>query len=582
MRQLARLFDFVLPQREQRLGVLTPDIRGYLSDDREVPYSLPPLARIFATPYWQASAHVLTLTTSTSKRKRLTERIRYRRIVSSLLHKGKKMINTKRRQASASSSTTSLLLDFESPNVLDMYIDADDALCRLTHQLSQLPPDSIRYLAPYAHSLHQQHLKALHRLSKLAIPRAQFGPHAYRLRIPAEDRDELERDGYCESVLFAARALARGYRIRGAEQDTLELRQLGVALYAAYEAARVRIRCELSRVNVQRVHMLLLRYDELKAIYYGASQLDTREADEWTVPADACPVYKQDALLGDPEDADACALQGIRSVLLDFHRRWVAFERAICRCYFCTEGHRPGCRHQDMINEKIVQQWRRVLADAVHNKLLDAELIAEVDPGVVIALPRLALLDTVLNSSTQPLVTTSQSTPPAASPYIVPVPSPTSTIMHTADPDPHPDIWWTGTADGLVELRTQVQQLTPIQLQQLQRRLVLAVTAETEVTPSASSDPAVMDDLAKADHCFRDICAIADALHCGPLAPSYRKLFGHVLDNFSAELEVAASSETFSVLSANDDMYIGSPSMTTKDTSNDDDADITLSNTSTC
>ncbi|RKP09783.1 hypothetical protein THASP1DRAFT_22427 [Thamnocephalis sphaerospora] len=545
---LPTLASLMLVARPQN-RISTPDIRAHSGPDGEVYAQLPPLARIFATPRWQLPASIRK-STPAKRQNGFVHRLLRRSPGGSTLADDHSSGNNGRLPATlaAAEAIDAAMLPSGSPgatrcarsqpSVLALYLQADDELRGLTDRFAVLPVESVRYLAPRAHILHQDHLRALHALSRLAVPRAQFGPLSYRLRIPIEDRHELERDGYCESVLFAARALARGYRIRGAERDTLELRELGIALYATYEAARVRIRCELGRADHDRVNALLSRYARLNAEQTDAISPETPEADEWSRPAEECPVYLRDAMLSDQDDADACALQGIRAVLIDFHRCWVAFERAVCRCYFCTEGHRPGCRHQDEIGSKAVQQWRDVLTAVVQDQLLDADLVAEVDPSVVLALPRLVLLDAVvrrleMSSMTLPAPAKARSCPDLqAQPHVASATTPAAskatpgTLMQ-ADPDTQLDEWWTGRADGLASLHTELRLMTSVQIRRLRRRLVLAATGE------AVPDEADMLADQQLDSGFRTVCTIADALHSGNAARRYLTLLGRVLDNFS-------------------------------------------------
>ncbi|RKP24246.1 hypothetical protein SYNPS1DRAFT_23661 [Syncephalis pseudoplumigaleata] len=596
--------NLVMGARHRR-HVSTPDIRTQSGPNGETYAQLPPLARIFATPRWQLPASIKSVRhkrkpspkqlfnkvfrpSKLAKQAQITEAdvLRETEVALSIIEETNAINNT----ATAESVAPRPLTTIHTPNAVaaddvrwvstpveaanhpfTVYTRADDELRALTDRFVNSNAETVRNLAPRAHILHQQQLRALHVLVRMMVPRSRFGPQAYRSRIPQDDRNELERDGYCESVLFAARALARGYRIRGAERDTFELRDLGVALYAAYEAVRVRLRCELARITPSSVDTLLMRYAFLDALRHASRPTQNLEADEWTHSTDDEDIELYTVLQCDTaftcrsarkraeQDANISALMGIRAALMDFHRSWVAFERAVCRCYFCTEGHRPGCRHQGEISCKVVQQWRDTLTIAVHEQLLDANMVAEVDPSVVLAVPRLALLDTALRDMgalcTRPVtlapVSKARSCPNLISAAAAAAGRPTSGntaesasqmqqhdmspeghgLMQT-DPDNEPDVWWTGYSGGLVALRAELRTFSTKDLRQLRRRLVLSTMA----AENASELP-VLAKSAKVDAAFRSICAHADALHSGAGAQRCLALLGRVLDGFSNELE---------------------------------------------
>ncbi|KAI9591789.1 hypothetical protein BDF19DRAFT_425993 [Syncephalis fuscata] len=605
--------NFMMGSRHRR-HVSTPDIRTQSGPNGETYAQLPPLARIFATPRWQLPSSIKSIqnkrksgpaklftkifrSSKSSKKAQITEAdvLRETEVALSIIEEttatttatmtaGRPVVSIQSPPAVAADDIRWVSTPVEAQNhPFTVYARADDELRALTDRFVSSTAESVRNLAPRAHILHQKHLRALHVLVRMMVPRARFGPLAYRSRIPTDDRNELERDGYCESVLFAARALARGYRIRGAERDTYELRDLGVALYAAYEAVRVRLRCELARINSASVDTLLMRYAFLDALRHASRPTPNLEADEWTLPIDDedielytvlqcqtafnCRSAKKRA----DQDANVSALMGIRSALLDFHRSWVGFERAVCRCYFCTEGHRPGCRHQGEISCKVVQQWRDTLTIAVHEQLLDADMVAEVDPSVVLALPRLALLDTSLRDMgalcSKPITLApvkARSCPNLLSSGRAAINSALTTngspqlqnfsnndgLMQT-DPDTEPDVWWTGYSGGLVALRSELRSFTPKDLRQLRRRLVLSTMAAENAT-----ELPMLAKSAKVDSAFRSICAHADALHSGSGAQRCLALLGRVLDGFSAELESRlANIEANAAASAEDDYH---------------------------
>lgn len=113
-------------------------------------------------------------------------------------------------------------------------------------------------------------------------------PREYRRQLPPEDQRELE-NGFSENILFAAQALARGFRIRGIEQFTSELVEPAKQLCATMEALRYVFRS--------------------RAIECGAG---LPYNDLW-------------------------------SVIGDFDLAWTWFEQKICFCYFTvTYQGRPA------------------------------------------------------------------------------------------------------------------------------------------------------------------------------------------------------------------------------------------------
>lgn len=101
---------------------------------------------------------------------------------------------------------------------------------------------------------------------------------SHRDMLPSEDRIELS-NGFSENVLYAGQALARGYRIRGIESYTEELRTPAIRLIHNFQNLRISFR--------QRCF------------------------------SNPLPPYR---------DLDP--------ILKEFDRAWMTFEHALCACYF--------------------------------------------------------------------------------------------------------------------------------------------------------------------------------------------------------------------------------------------------------
>ncbi|TPX51196.1 hypothetical protein SeMB42_g01834 [Synchytrium endobioticum] len=158
---------------------------------------------------------------------------------------------------------------------------------------------------------------------------------AYRNRLPPEDQREL--DGrFSENILFAAQALARGFRIRGIEAFTAELTQPARNLCASIEALRFVFR--------------------------------TRATNKGTSPP----------------------YTDLEPVLTDFDRAWAAFEQHICFCYFAvTYSGRPASDDETEMFEVLMSE---TIVRALETRLIEQSQLAELDPSVIFAVPRLTII----------------------------------------------------------------------------------------------------------------------------------------------------------------------------------------------
>ncbi|KAI0218771.1 hypothetical protein L0F63_003779 [Massospora cicadina] len=163
----------------------------------------------------------------------------------------------------------------------------------------------------------------------------------HRAQLPAEDQMELNQ-GFSENILFAAQAIVHGFHIRGIEHCSEELREPALQLCAALEALR---------------HVFRTR---------------SMEAPE--------PPYN-----------------GLFSVMIDFDVAWTAFEQDICHSYFIRNALFKAKTHPRNFDQ-LVGLMKRTL-NLERGKLLSSAKIEELDPSIMIALPRLTLLNCLLDPS---------------------------------------------------------------------------------------------------------------------------------------------------------------------------------------
>ncbi|KAJ2896700.1 hypothetical protein IWW38_001944 [Coemansia aciculifera] len=201
---------------------------------------------------------------------------------------------------------------------------------------------AFRARADRVHVAQARVLGHVHRLFVRLVAQAEHGSRHYRFYLPEEDQAELDR-GFSESVLFAAQALARGFQIRGTEPRTLALRDPAALLCAAWAAVR---------------HVIAAK---------------------------------------SPDQADS-----LRRVLADFDDAWVRFERDLCFAYFglaaATEEEEavPGAIDDEFA--LLVVLLSETLQRCVSLRLVSQDCVESMDPQVMLALPRLAILHAIHNA----------------------------------------------------------------------------------------------------------------------------------------------------------------------------------------
>jgi hypothetical protein len=176
------------------------------------------------------------------------------------------------------------------------------------------------------------------------------------LLLPFEDRQELDV-GFSENILFAAEALAHGYRIRGIERYSNVLRDPASQLLAALEALRF--------------------------------------------------VFRQRALR-----QPAPPYSSLNAVVKDFDQAWTQFEQRICFCYFSVSINAlrhvangrpendalrgPGVRQIDDSDLFTVLLSETVLR-ALDRKYFSRDEMQRYEPYLMFAIPRLAIVAGLLH-----------------------------------------------------------------------------------------------------------------------------------------------------------------------------------------
>lgn len=175
----------------------------------------------------------------------------------------------------------------------------------------------------------------------------------YRLLLPYDDQQELQAC-FSENILFAAEALARGFRIRGVEAYADVLRSPAVQLCAAIEAVRF-VFC----MNALRNPMI------------QESNMDQ-----------------------------------IKNVLRDFDLAWTEFEHRICFCYFAVSANtnRQGlqqARKRLSLSEES-DLFTVLLSETVLRSLklkyFTREEMKRFEPFLMFAIPRLSVVASLLHS----------------------------------------------------------------------------------------------------------------------------------------------------------------------------------------
>lgn len=237
---------------------------------------------------------------------------------------------------------------------------------------------SFRLRADRTHIAQSKLLQCVYSLFMQLIPSEQQRSRHYRYYLPEDDQMELDR-GFSESVLFAAQALARGFQIRGTESHTQALREPSWMLCSAWAAVR-----------------------------YVIFARGTALWDLWTSSR------LQEEAMDNNED-----MQALCRVLEDFDEAWVRFERDLCFAYFgLGSGQVPGTAAMDsMANSEdsgynvaisdgglaaheeefslLVVLLSETLQRSLNQELLTQEQAETMDPQLILALPRLAILHAI-------------------------------------------------------------------------------------------------------------------------------------------------------------------------------------------
>ncbi|ORX67500.1 hypothetical protein DL89DRAFT_45611 [Linderina pennispora] len=167
----------------------------------------------------------------------------------------------------------------------------------------------------------------------------------YRYYLPEDDQIELDR-GFSESVLFAAQALARGFQIRGTEPYTVQLREPAWLLCSAWAALRF---------------VLYARSSALMRTWRGES------------------------------------VEALRTVLVDFDEAWVRFERDLCFAYFGLDDGQAAAQEEEFA--LLVVLLSETMQGSVRLGLFSEDDVESMDPQLILALPRLAILHAIVKGA---------------------------------------------------------------------------------------------------------------------------------------------------------------------------------------
>ncbi|ORX83250.1 hypothetical protein K493DRAFT_307643 [Basidiobolus meristosporus CBS 931.73] len=214
---------------------------------------------------------------------------------------------------------------------------------RLLGNIHELGPDDSGRIITQVHRHQAELLNAIH-LVYSEMDSVLKCSRGYRRFLQSEDREELSQ-GFSETILFAAQALSRGFQIRGIEHYTEELHGPAQRLCATLEALRYVF------------HHRLAEYP------------------------------------------NSISLVGLFPVLMDFDQAWVEFERAICNTYFNINERLSREKDREEMREWSlwVDLMCSTLVDMVEAKLISCDAVKECDPTVFFALPRMSLLNLLLN-----------------------------------------------------------------------------------------------------------------------------------------------------------------------------------------
>ncbi|KAJ2664017.1 hypothetical protein IWW48_001029 [Coemansia sp. RSA 1200] len=258
------------------------------------------------------------------------------------------------------------------------------ASTQLLERMRSMQTMSFRVRADRVHLAQSQLLHCVYILFTQQVQVERRQSRHYRFYLPEDDQTELDR-GFSESVLFAAQALSRGFQIRGTEMFTQALREPAWALCSVWTALR---------------HVLHARGHDLLR--------------EWARGTGRIPASGGGNL---PRHE---ALVALCDVLEDFDEAWVRFERDLCFAYFGLSNTQiagimdpnssgdaltPESQHiaQEEEFSLLVVLISETLQRCLDQHLATRDQMESMDPVLVIALPRLAILHAIARNGVEGL-----------------------------------------------------------------------------------------------------------------------------------------------------------------------------------
>ncbi|KAI8326077.1 hypothetical protein GQ54DRAFT_132792 [Martensiomyces pterosporus] len=245
---------------------------------------------------------------------------------------------------------------------------------RLLERTRSTRSSSFRMRADRVHSSQSQLLCCIYELFAQLVPEEEQRSRHYRFYLPEDDQTELDR-GFSESVLFAAQALARGFQIRGTELYTQSLREPAWLLCSAWAAVR---------------YVIFARGSSLWCIWdHGLMH----QAEHAPSPSSSSVLSPQDEL------------GALRGVLADFDEAWVRFERDLCFAYFgLSNAQLAGAMDPNEADGQVAQEEEfsllvvllsETLQRSIAQDLVTEEQMEAMEPQLILALPRLAILHAI-------------------------------------------------------------------------------------------------------------------------------------------------------------------------------------------
>ncbi|KAJ2575568.1 hypothetical protein GGH19_002909 [Coemansia sp. RSA 1807] len=233
---------------------------------------------------------------------------------------------------------------------------------------------SFRMRADRVHVSQAQLLLCMYRLFTQLVSSAGQRSRHYRFYLPEDDQMELDR-GFSESVLFAAQALAKGFQIRGTESHTEALREPAWMLCSVWAAVR------------------FVLFARGGALWHAWTHGNSAELFSESTDSDGSPLRDE--------------IGALRRVLEDFDEAWVRFERDLCFAYFglnnsqvagiMDPGDSSDSGHiaQEEEFSLLVVLLSETLQRCLVQGLVSEEQMETMDPQLILALPRLAILHAI-------------------------------------------------------------------------------------------------------------------------------------------------------------------------------------------